>query len=188
MLINRTVNVKYMDENGTSLVLGTSVTYNEESGVVTCNYERAKDIKCFINCRDGARVAWCTLEDLIIGKGYSDLGLDDKWVRLYSISLPFPKEKAVLIHGNKYTAPDLVEEFKGEKYYKPYFKNIGKELYPDSIEINESEPILSYILSCHGNQNRYILNKYKEFKDFVDAKTKYGFHITKEAGIFICEK
>ncbi len=76
----------------------------------------------------------------------------------------------------------------GAKILKPYFKNIGKELYPDSIEINESEPILSYILSCHGNQNRYILNKYKEFKDFVDAKTKYGFHITKEAGIFICEK
>lgn len=133
MLINRTVNVKYMDENGTSLVLGTSVTYNEESGVVTCNYERAKDIKCFINCRDGARVAWCTLEDLIIGKGYSDLGLDDKWVRLYSISLPFPKEKAVLIHGNKYTAPDLVEEFKGEKYYKPYFKNINLKHHDGTI-------------------------------------------------------
>ncbi len=76
----------------------------------------------------------------------------------------------------------------GSKMLKPYFKNIRKEIYEDSIEINESEPILSYILSCHGNQNRYILSKYKEFKDYVEEKTECGFHITKEAGIFICEK
>ena len=47
---------------------------------------------------------------------------------------------------------------------------------------------MEYILSCHGNQNEYILSKYQEFKDFVEQRTKTPFHITKEAGIFVCVK
>ena len=58
--------------------------------------------------------------------------------------------------------------------------------YPDSIELDCAEPLIAYILSCHGNQNRYLLDRYKDFKAFVEQKTKKGFHITKDAGIFIC--
>ena len=57
--------------------------------------------------------------------------------------------------------------------------------YEDSIEINDSEPLINYIVSCHGNQNRILIDHYREFRDFVADKVKNGFHITKDAGIFI---
>ena len=60
--------------------------------------------------------------------------------------------------------------------------NITQE---DYIELNKPELLLEYILSCHGNQNQLLLDKYKEFKNFVTEKTRYGFQITKDAGIFI---
>lgn len=127
------VHVKWMDETSCNHTLDTSVIYDNESGVVTCNYEGADDIKCFINCRDGSRVAWCTLEEMIIGQGYSNLGLNDKWVSLYAINRPFPIEKTVHIHGDKLTVPDLAEEFEGEKYFKPYFQNIDLKHHDGSI-------------------------------------------------------
>ena len=49
----------------------------------------------------------------------------------------------------------------------------------------EPEPLISYILSCHGNQGQYILDHYKEFQSYVRKKTDGGFHITKDAGIFV---
>lgn len=45
--------------------------------------------------------------------------------------------------------------------------------------------MIEYVLSCHGNQNRYIVDRYKEFAAFVRTKTEGGFHITKDAGVFI---
>ena len=60
--------------------------------------------------------------------------------------------------------------------------------YEDRIELNQPELLLEYILSCHGNQNQILLDKYKEFKSFVTEKTRYGFTITKDAGIFISVK
>lgn len=60
--------------------------------------------------------------------------------------------------------------------------------YEDEIRISEPEPLLEYILSCHGNQNQILLDKYKEFKAFVTEKTRYGFKITKDAGAFVARK
>ena len=34
----------------------------------------------------------------------------------------------------------------------------------------------------------YLLDKYEDFRVFVSRKTKDGFFITKDAGIFLCEK
>ncbi len=133
MLKEKMVYVNWMDEIGHNHDLETSVTYDNESGVVTCNYEGASDIKCFINCRDGSRVAWCTLEEMIIGQGYSNLELNNKWVSLYAINHPFPMEKTVLIYGGRFTVPDLVEEFEGEKYFKPYFQNIKLKHHDGTI-------------------------------------------------------
>lgn len=48
--------------------------------------------------------------------------------------------------------------------------------------------MIEYVLSCHGNQNRYIVDRYKEFAAFVRKKTEGGFHITKDAGVFIARK
>lgn len=60
--------------------------------------------------------------------------------------------------------------------------------YEDALEVPDAEPLISYILSCHGNQNQYLLDRYKEFCTYVRKKTAKGFHITKDAGIFLCEK
>ena len=70
----------------------------------------------------------------------------------------------------------------------PYFSDISWESYNDSLLVPDAEPLISYILSCHGNQNQYLLNKYTDFRGFVSRKTKDGFFITKDAGIFLCEK
>jgi DNA-binding transcriptional MerR regulator/ubiquinone/menaquinone biosynthesis C-methylase UbiE len=76
----------------------------------------------------------------------------------------------------------------GEELLKPYFPEVQLLRYEDFIEISEAEPLIAYILSCHGNQNQLLLNHYKEFHDFVEKKISTGFHITKDAGIFLAEK
>ena len=89
------------------------------------------------------------------------------------------------------SADKLYEKFgkeNGEKVLKPYFKSIDWKEYSDWLEIQEGEPLIAYILSCHGNQNQYILNRYNEFRDYVKEKVKKNFFVTKEAGIFVCKK
>ena len=68
------------------------------------------------------------------------------------------------------------------------FKEVCWEEYEDSLCVNEPEPLISYILSCHGNQNEYIIDCYNEFKDYIKKKMQPFFYITKEAGIFSGKK
>lgn len=85
-------------------------------------------------------------------------------------------------------AENLYEQFgleNGEAILKPYFRNVISRRYEDSIEISEADPLISYILSCHGNQNRLLLDHYKEFHEYVQKKVEKGFHITKDAGVFL---
>lgn len=101
---------------------------------------------------------------------------------------------------------DLVQEFdsrivlSGDKLYDQFglengaqilhsfFHQIEIQTYPDELIVDSAEPLIEYILSCHGNQNQYLLDRYKDFRTFVEKKTKHGFHITKEAGIFLTVK
>lgn len=76
----------------------------------------------------------------------------------------------------------------GKDILQPYFDNIEKRLYQDAIDIDRAEPLIEYILSCHGNQNQILLDKYADFRSFVEQKVSPTFHITKEAGIFVCQK
>lgn len=88
----------------------------------------------------------------------------------------------------------------GESLYEKFGKENGKEIlsiyfsdvqwnsYEDELIVPDAEPLISYILSCHGNQGQYILDRYKEFQTYVKKKVKDGFHITKDAGIFISIK
>lgn len=69
-----------------------------------------------------------------------------------------------------------------------HFDGIEKRLYEDAIIIDRAEPLIEYILSCHGNQNQILLDRYADFRSFVEQKVNPAFHITKEAGIFICQK
>lgn len=89
------------------------------------------------------------------------------------------------------SADKLYEHFgmdNGEEILKSYFSQIEKNMYEDSLLVDQAEPLIEYILSCHGNQNQYILSRYKEFRSYVEKKTEKNFQITKEAGIFICRK
>lgn len=76
----------------------------------------------------------------------------------------------------------------GKEILGSSFSEVECRKYEDEIVISRPEPLISYILSCHGNQNRQLIDHYREFKEFVSEKVKDGFHITKDAGIFVCRK
>ena len=86
------------------------------------------------------------------------------------------------------SSTNLYERFgldNGKQILDHFFKDVTCKKYHDSIEISEATPIISYILSCHGNQNEILLNHYQEFKQYVEEKVKHGFNITKDAGFFV---
>lgn len=76
----------------------------------------------------------------------------------------------------------------GEEQLLPYFSRVETYLYKDSLEIDDVKPLLAYILSCHGNQDEYLANRYEEFRQFLQGKLekKGTLHITKQAGVFRC--
>ena len=88
----------------------------------------------------------------------------------------------------------------GEKLYDRFGKENGNDLlsqyfsqiswlnYDDHLNVTEPEPLISYVLSCHGNQNQYIIDHYKDFRSFVKKKTDAVFHVTKDSGIFKAQK
>ncbi|MGF0031921.1 MerR family transcriptional regulator [Bariatricus sp. SGI.154] len=88
------------------------------------------------------------------------------------------------------SADKLYERFgmeNGGGILKKYFADNEWRLYEDSLTVPEPEPLISYVLSCHGNQGQYISERYKEFRAYVKKKTDKGFRISKEAGVFICK-
>lgn len=88
------------------------------------------------------------------------------------------------------SAEKLYEQFgleNGQALLKPFFSSVRCLRYEDSITLDRAEPLIEYILSCHGNQNQILLEHYKEFRSFTEKKTARGFHITKDAGMFLCE-
>ena len=89
------------------------------------------------------------------------------------------------------SASRLYEQFgleNGTKILQGVFPETECLRYEDAIELNAAEPLIEYILSCHGNQNQFLLDRYKEFRQFAEQKTKHGFHITKDAGMFRCKR
>ena len=93
-------------------------------------------------------------------------------------------DERIVLSANK-----LYEKFgreNGAQVLEPWFSRVEWISYEDGLLVSDPEPLISYILSCHGNQNQYLLDHYKEFRSFVKKKTEKGLHITKDAGIFIC--
>lgn len=87
-------------------------------------------------------------------------------------------------------AENLYDRFglqNGQEILTPYFSKIEIRTYEDFISIDQAEPLIEYILSCHGNQNQYLLDRYHDFRLFVEKQVKKDYHITKEAGYFFCE-
>ena len=73
---------------------------------------------------------------------------------------------------------------------KKYFSKVEKKCYDDHLEVDNMDDIANYILSCHGNQAEHISKDYQTFKNFLDRKLSLHprFYITKDAGMFICQK
>jgi ubiquinone/menaquinone biosynthesis C-methylase UbiE len=94
-------------------------------------------------------------------------------------------ERIVLSLENLY---DCYGKENGDKILKQEFSKVEWKQYEDSLYITEAEPLISYVLSCHGNQNQYIVDNYSDFKKYVKQKILHGFHVTKDAGIFIAKK
>lgn len=77
-----------------------------------------------------------------------------------------------------------------ESILKPYFSNCRIEYYQDSLKVNQVQPLIDYILSCHGNQNDLLTKQIYDFKKFLQEKMdKKGYiEITKQAGLIIAKK
>lgn len=78
----------------------------------------------------------------------------------------------------------------GQETLEQHFESVEQVLYDDYLMVDEVEPLLDYILSCHGNQSEILSQRQLEFKAFLRKKMKEhgGIYITKMAGIFICKK
>ena len=76
----------------------------------------------------------------------------------------------------------------GMQILSDVFPKVTMQIYPDSLNVDSAGPLIEYILSCHGNQNQYIIERFKEFRSFVQKKTAQGFYITKQAGAFLARK
>ncbi len=88
-------------------------------------------------------------------------------------------------------AENLYERFgleNGEEMLASVFPQVEVRRYEDRIKLDRPELLLEYIMSCHGNQNQLLLDKYTEFKRFITERTRYGFSITKDAGLFVAKK
>lgn len=90
------------------------------------------------------------------------------------------------------SADCLYERFgreNGNEILEKCFCQVTWHSYEDLLVIGSPEPLIEYILSCHGNQNQYILDRYTKFRSFLVKKMSYtGLTITKDAGIFISNK
>lgn len=86
-------------------------------------------------------------------------------------------------------AENLFDRFgldNGGEMLKEYFAHVDILRYEDSIVIDRADPLIEYILSCHGNQNQYLLDRYQDFRQYVKKQVKNQYRITKEAGYFLC--
>ena len=94
-------------------------------------------------------------------------------------------DRIVLAAQNLY---EIFGKENGAKILKPYFGSVEWRQYEDHLLVTDAEDLVDYIISCHGNQNRYIVNDYKAFRQFVEGKLRKGFYVTKDAGLFVATK
>lgn len=75
-----------------------------------------------------------------------------------------------------------------EELLKPFFKHIEKKEYKDSLLINQAQPLIDYIMSCHGNQNELIGPRMEEFKTYIQEiiEKNGSIFVSKQAGILLC--
>lgn len=76
----------------------------------------------------------------------------------------------------------------GRGILEKVFGQVEKVMYEDYLVVDEAEPLLDYIMSCHGNQGEILGNRQQEFKRFLQKKIEErgGIRITKMAGLLVC--
>ena len=80
------------------------------------------------------------------------------------------------------SADRLFERFgkeNGADLLAPYFQNIKWLSYEDSLHVTEPETLISYVLSCHGNQNQYIIRPLQRISKLCKKKNRRWFHYYK---------
>lgn len=94
-------------------------------------------------------------------------------------------DRIVLSSNNLYSKFGLEN---GQEILNQCFNSVQLKPYEDCLVINEAQPLIDYIMSCHGNQNEIIgpqMNRFKEYIDQILIKKK--IKVSKEAGLFICQ-
>lgn len=86
--------------------------------------------------------------------------------------------------------PDYFGLENGKAILEKYFSFVELRKYKDSLLITDAQPLIDYILSCHGNQNEYLTNRLKEFRIYIEKliNESNGIKVTKDSGLFICTK
>lgn len=76
----------------------------------------------------------------------------------------------------------------GHALLKEHFAQVQFVRYEDKLVVDQAQPLVDYILSCHGNQNEIIGNHVPQFKQFIETQIQEqgALTITKDAGLFIC--
>lgn len=71
-----------------------------------------------------------------------------------------------------------------------YFSKVELKNYEDVLIVTDAQPLVDYIMSCHGNQNEILGPRLAEFKHYIEVKLEENgaIQITKDAGLFICQK
>ncbi|MBB5182894.1 MerR family transcriptional regulator [Catenisphaera adipataccumulans] len=74
----------------------------------------------------------------------------------------------------------------GEQLLREHFSDVQRIDYPDSLRITAAQPLINYIMSCHGNQNEILAPQLPEFKKFLQSFIdKKGYiEVKKQAVLF----
>lgn len=95
--------------------------------------------------------------------------------------------KIKLVENNLYEKFGLEN---GKAKLQTYFNKVELHIYEDELVIDEAQPLIDYILSCPGNQKEIIGGNILDFVNYIEniIKERGSINITKQVGIFICEK
>lgn len=77
----------------------------------------------------------------------------------------------------------------GEEELGDYFSEVKKFIYEDCLIVDDVKALEDYILSCHGNQMKYLQGTLPIFEEYLKKKLgKLGMRISKDVGMFCCRK
>lgn len=100
------------------------------------------------------------------------------------------KEYDEKINIEKVKFADIFGLESGKSQLEEFFQKVKLYNYEDSLLVNNSKSIIDYLYSTHGNLQEIIKNKEADFEKFIEdrIKDKKEIFISKDSGLFVCEK